>query len=403
MAVAHADTEYGSWMIQGHPVRIEYSLAVMAEICAACVEGLSRMRRGGVEVGGVLFGIRRGSQIHILAWRPASCEHAHGPSFTLSEKDRRALGDLLEAAGQDRALRGLEPVGWYHSHTRSEIQLSEEDLEAYDRFFPEPWQVALVVRPAQFGPSRLGFFFREVDGTVQSDASYLEFSVKPRRAALPPAPEPAGGAVAPRLAANGQLAEAAAEDRDNPPAPLTPPPSFALMEPRASRKWVWLLLVLCLAMAAAGYTARAFWWRSSEPTLSLRVMDLDGQLLVGWDRASAPVQQATRGTFEIHDGSEKQTVEMDGDRLREGSLTYARRSERVDVRFRVERPGSRPAEEFIRFLGQPPPAKPAVEHAETIRQRDELQAQVEKMRADLARRNAQIRRLQQRLNQPAKP
>ena len=94
---------------------------------------------------------------------------------------------------------------------------------------------------------------------------------------------------------------------------------------------------------------------------------------------------------------------MDGDRLREGSLTYARRSERVDVRFRVERPGSRPAEEFIRFLGQPPPAKPAVEHAETIRQRDELQAQVEKMRADLARRNAQIRRLQQRLNQPAKP
>ena len=36
-------------------------------------------------------------------------------------------------------------MGWYHSHTRSEIFLSDADLEIHNRYFPEPWQVALVL------------------------------------------------------------------------------------------------------------------------------------------------------------------------------------------------------------------------------------------------------------------
>jgi proteasome lid subunit RPN8/RPN11 len=394
-------------MVQGHPVRIDYSAALIEEICAAAVEGLSRMRRGGVEVGGVLFGTHRGREVQILAFRPTSCEHAYGPSFTLSEKDLRAFEELLEAARHDTTLRGLDPIGWYHSHTRSEIFLAEEDLDLYSRYFPEPWQVAMVIRPAQFGPSRVGFFFREVDESVRSEASYLEFPVRPRRRAAPPPPVERPGEDVPARDANHRPMPPAVAPPGNgselakeaPPPP--PPPSFALMEPRVSWKWIWLVLALCLAMAAGGYTARFVWRRPAAQSLSLRVMDMDGQLLIEWDRASQPVQQASRASFEIQDGEERQVVEMDGDRLREGSITYARRSERVDVRFRVERPGAQPAEEFIRFLGQPPPAKPAIDQAEAIRQRDQLQQQVEQMRADLARKNAQIRRLQQRPARPA--
>ena len=87
---------------------------------------------------------------------------------------------------------------------------------------------------------------------------------------------------------------------------------------------------------------------------------------------------------------------MDGERLREGSVTYLRQSDRVDVRFRVERPGSRPAQEFIRFLGQPVRPKPSSEDVEAIRQNEDLQRQVDEMRTDLQRKAAQIRRLQQR-------
>jgi hypothetical protein len=298
----------------------------------------------------------------------------------------------------------LEPVGWYHSHTRSEIFLSEEDLEIYDRYFPEGGQIAMVIQPAQFGPARVGFFFREPDGSVQAERSYLEFSVKPSsrrkpRPGLQPAPvsgpTPSGG--------NGGTRTAAALDRWTEPAePATPPapPSFSLIEPRVSRKRLWLLSALCLAMAGLGVGAGAYWFRAPAQPLAVHVMDVDGQLLIEWDRTARAVQQATGGTVEIIDGSERSTVEMDGERLREGSITYVRRSDRVDVRFRVNRPGSAPTEEFIRFLGQPILSKPSPEELEAIRQRDELQQQVEKLRADLRSKNAQLRRFQQQ--QPSK-
>ena len=390
-----AEAERGCWRVEGLPLRIDYSTPVVEDICALAVEGLTRLRRGGVEVGGILFGTRRGPEVQILAHRPLPCEHAHGPSFSLSDRDLEGLAELLEAALHDGALRGLEPVGWYHSHTRSEVCLTAEDLEFHGRYFPEPWQVAMVVRPAQFGPSRVGFFFREPDGSIQAEASYLEFPVRARRRAPPAAAAVGGGA---------SLTPAASPAAPVPTvAPPVPAPSFALVEPRRPRKWLWVAGIV-LAVLAAGYGLRTWWpLAAAPPSVTLRVLDLDGQLIIEWDRASQPVRKARRATFEILDGDQRQVVEMEGDRLREGSLTYARRTEKVDVRCRVEASGAAPVEEFIRFLGQPPPVRPAPDQAEVLRQRDELQQQVERLRAELALRNAQLRRLQPRATQPAQP
>lgn len=387
-----AEKQRGCWRVEGLPVRIDYSTAVVEDICALAVEGLTRLRRGGVEVGGILFGTRRGPHIEILAHRPLACEHAHGPSFSLSARDLEAMAKLLEGALHDGTLRGLEPVGWYHSHTRSEVCLTAEDLEFHGRYFPEPWQVAMVVRPAQFGPSRVGFFFREADGGIRAEASYLEFPVRARRQAPQAAPLVDNAAPAP--AAGSPMASVAAAARP------VPAPSFALVEPRRPRKWLWAAGIAVAALAA-GYGLWTWWPLAAAPqSVTLRALDLDGQLIIEWDRASKPVQKARRATFEILDGGQRQVVEMEGERLREGSLTYARRSDKVDVRCRLEAPGAAPVEEFIRFLGQPPPARPAPDQAEVLRQRDELQQQVERMRAELALRNAQLRRLQERARQP---
>jgi len=382
-------------------VRIDYSATVVEDICALAVEGLSRLRRGGMEVGGILFGIHRGQHVQILTSRPLPCEHAYGPSFVLSPQDHQDLAGVLEAASYDAALRGLEPVGWYHSHTRSEICLTEEDLDLYQRHFPEPWQVAMVIRPAQFGPCRVGFFFREDDGGVRAEASYLEFSVRPRRRPAPahlaerrPQVPPAAGSGDLPVSANGLEAP----HREPSPAPV---PSFAQMAPRRSLAWIGWLVVLCAVLATAAYGTRNLWRPSPLETLSLRVIDLDGQLIIEWDRAAAPVRQAARATCEILDGAQRKSIEMEGERLREGSITYARISDSVDVRLRVERPRAAPLEEYIRFLGQPPPVRPTPDQAETLRQRDELRQQVERMRAELARKNAQIRLLQQQRSSPA--
>jgi len=191
--------------------------------------------------------------------------------------------------------------------------------------------------------------------------------------------------------------------REAPPLETAPPPapSFALVGTRRVHKWLWLAALLAVALGAAGYAVKSLWPQPSGQGISLRVIDLDGQLIIEWNRASHPIQKARRATFEILDGSERQVVEMEGERLRGGSLTYARRSDRVDVRCRVERAAAAPVEEFIRFLGQAPPARPSVDQAEALRQRDELQQQVERMRAELALKNAQLRRLQERTRQPA--
>ncbi len=175
-----ATQEFGYWAagprnLQIEYSEIEYSNAALDEIRMRAAEGYQRMRHGGVEVGGVLFGTHADGTVRILAMRPIECEYSHGPRFLLSDQDETGLANLLESCAGDPELAGLEPVGWYHSHTREEICLSPADVLLFDRFFPLPWQVALVLRPASLSPTRAGFFLREADGTLRTASSYCEF------------------------------------------------------------------------------------------------------------------------------------------------------------------------------------------------------------------------------------
>ena len=163
---------------------IEYSLVVIEEIRHQVAEGFQRLSRGGIEVGGVLYGTRDGRTVRVLAMRPIACEHARGPGFLFSDKDRVALNEQLVHDKEDPQLQDLISVGWFLSHTRSEIALTESDLEIYSIFFPAPWQVCLIIRPGRGGSMRAGFFVREADGTVRGERSYLEFNFPDRLAGV---------------------------------------------------------------------------------------------------------------------------------------------------------------------------------------------------------------------------
>ena len=56
-----------------------------------------------------------------------------------------------------------ELVGWYHTHPRMGIFLSEYDTWLHRNFFPEPYQVALVIEPHS---ATGGFFIRQPDGSL---------------------------------------------------------------------------------------------------------------------------------------------------------------------------------------------------------------------------------------------
>src|SRR3984957_20553699 len=188
-----SEMKFAAWNVAESPITIEYSLIVIEEIRHAVAEGFQRLSRGGIEVGGILYATREGRRVRVLAMRPIACEHARGAAFLLSDKGHTALNEQLTAHAQDPHLDGLISVGWFLTHTRSEITLSDSDLELYSIFFPAPWQVTLVVRPGRGGSMRAGFFVREADGTVKSESSYLEFNFPDRLAGVldrAPGPRP---------------------------------------------------------------------------------------------------------------------------------------------------------------------------------------------------------------------
>src|SRR4029077_1292307 len=90
-----SDLTFGTWSAAASPVTIEYSLVVIEEIRHEVAEGFQKLSRGGIEVGGVMYGVRAGQTVRIMAIRPAACEHANGPAFRPSERDRAALHEQL--------------------------------------------------------------------------------------------------------------------------------------------------------------------------------------------------------------------------------------------------------------------------------------------------------------------
>ena len=62
-------------------------------------------------------------------------------------------------------------VGWYHTHPKMGIFLSHYDTWLHSYFFPEPWQVALVIEPHK----KLGGFFVRQPGGQLDPARYFGF------------------------------------------------------------------------------------------------------------------------------------------------------------------------------------------------------------------------------------
>ncbi len=405
-----SDVKFASWSVAESPITIEYSLIVIEEIRHAVAEGFQRLSRGGIEVGGILYGTREGRTVRILAMRPIACEHARGPSFLLSDKDRMTLNQQLTEDAEDPHLEGLISVGWFLSHTRSEITLSDSDLELYSIFYPAPWQVTMVVRPGRGGSMRAGFFVREADGTVKSERSYLEFNFPDRLAGVldrapGPRPERVQGerrmnAAQRTEAYPGPTAAAAAVRREMQSQEIAPPtfgqPKFVPAGP-PRKKWPWLVGWAVIVIVAAVFGLRYWMMRPVSEPISLAVVEHEGQLRIEWNHGSRPVTAAVRGTLVINDGRDTQTFALSPRDLTAGNYTYARKTGDVEVRMSVEDAEGAKTQEASRFVGQPPVKIDQNEVSELKRTRAELEAQVEMLRRANGRQEEKIQQLQRTL------
>jgi proteasome lid subunit RPN8/RPN11 len=115
-----------------------------------------------VEVGGVLVGDwcvdeETGEQFVVVKHALPARHTLQGSVYLTFTQD--SLVDLHDQI--EKRFEGERIVGWYHTHPRMGIFLSHYDTWLHRNFFPELWQVALVVEPYS---SLGGFFIRQPDG-----------------------------------------------------------------------------------------------------------------------------------------------------------------------------------------------------------------------------------------------
>ena len=113
------------------------------------------------EVGGGLVGEwhedeRLGSFVLVDGIIPARHTRQGSAFLTFTQDTLVAMNEELEDRYPNRQL-----VGWFHTHPRMGVFLSSYDVWLHQHFFPEPWQVALVIEPhSAIG----GFFVRQKSG-----------------------------------------------------------------------------------------------------------------------------------------------------------------------------------------------------------------------------------------------
>ena len=81
-------TETATWSTPECPFVIEYTPRALDEIRLAVSDAFFSVPRGGAEIGGVLLGSWKDGRLTISGYAALDCEHAFGPSFKLSERDR---------------------------------------------------------------------------------------------------------------------------------------------------------------------------------------------------------------------------------------------------------------------------------------------------------------------------
>ena len=324
------------WEASGKAPAVHLDLAVVDNLLPEVMRGFAAVPKRGAEVGGILIGAVEGGVIHIQDIEVVPCVYARGPSYLLTSEDRTAFE---QACQRRRAESGGNPakqlLGYFRSHTREDLALSAEDLELLDRYFPDPHQVALLIRPFPAKPAQAAFFVRE-DGAFprESPRTFL-FS------RLPVPSRDREEAVLDNAAAPTSLAALPGETLSI--EMLPPLGAISVEKPaRGGRpKWMWIPLSLALLLVGAmgGYQATQTMasWTTARPaarfSLALHVVPIGDNLAVRWDPEAPAVRNAQSGLLEIEDAGYSKPVDLDSAHLQSGSVLY--RNTSATVRFRL--------------------------------------------------------------------
>lgn len=99
-----------------------------------------RRERGGFLLGGVYFDTR--PYLEIRAFTPAEAAISAAASLRFTRETWIGLNKDIAAKFPNEKV-----LGWHHTHPGLGVFLSSYDLFIHKHFFPERWQIAVVVDP----------------------------------------------------------------------------------------------------------------------------------------------------------------------------------------------------------------------------------------------------------------
>lgn len=363
MLYTRAQQEFGTWSIPGRKLVIVYATALLSRLAE------SAKQSGSNPIGGALFGTCDDTEIKITHFRPVGCALANSATEEVPVIDESArvqiwqqarpgtgsaadvsafneageaeLGHWCDSYAGDPELAGLQPVGWYRSRWESKIQLNPEDLRVWNRFFPLPTQVSLVLRVQEHSAVRAGFFFRpQHGGPVRIDSSFRTFEIGLVSAATSDV-----GRLAAAVKSGGQTETQAADlEEPIPPPELFTPPEPAPNRPAYIRAAIGLGALLLISLLALA-------WRSSvvEPAqlpplkeLALRFKGRPDRLKLVWNPKASLIREAVSAELRIIDAASDTVELIPAAGLAAGSYPAVNRSGLVEAQLRIQsRDGNR--------------------------------------------------------------
>ncbi len=309
--------------------------------------------------------------MRILALRPINCEHARGPAFQLSGADREVLEEQIAHGSEDPRLADLICLGWFVSHTPGRSYWPIRTWR-FTKYFAEPWQVTLIIRPGRGGKHPPVFDAQALTARFAAPVTSRLFGRLAEALDRPARGDPRG-ADTPCCSRTGLR---------RPPelAPALLPGPQLLPTPAPRAKWPWLLVWGIALLVAVLLGVRYFVMQPAATPLDLSVIERNGQLQIEWNRGAKPVSSAVRGALLVTDGQVPHTIPLTLQELERGAFSYQRTSEDVEVRMSVEDAAGGSPDRGTCCLPGFRAAKPAGDgQALESGRRDDLQAEVSRL------------------------
>jgi len=153
------------------------------------------------------------------------------------------------------------------------------------------------------------------------------------------------------------------------------------------------MLLICAALVAGAMVYFGKFSVLPDRSFSLHVADHNGQLRFEWNKDSPSILAARGSSIEITDNGSVQRFPLTSDQLREGTFTYTRHSGDIAARMMVLLDNGSPLEEIANFAGPPPtPEGPSQEVLDLRAERDQLKAEVQRLRDQAQKKKPRSKR-----------